>query len=158
MSLFQFSSPTKFWSHAKRNSNRATVDPLPNKWADGQLKAALKELPYQQTTTSESVIAVAENDTCEPHTQPTSPQALDFVIEAMVRHPMTGENIGRVSLTAESQNSSLRHFELRRGNLKASWAKGEILLICPLNGPAKYVKILAYPPDDCHTGLLQIES
>ncbi|MDJ0751901.1 MAG: hypothetical protein QNJ45_00170 [Ardenticatenaceae bacterium] len=81
----------------------------------------------------------------------------EFTHEAMVRDPLSGEKIGRVRLKTEDRQKHLLSFQLVTGHLKKAWANESLLLICPQNGPAKYSKILAYPPDGCDVGILQIQ-
>ena len=80
-----------------------------------------------------------------------------FNHNAMVRDPISGECLGRVRLSDLAFDKPMMNFQLVKGCLKKAWAKESVLLICPLNGPARYIKIMAHPPEDCDIGIFRVE-
>lgn len=144
MSLFSLTETLTTWPwsrHAQEQENR---------WAHRKMREEFIALPYKEAGDKPEIKSTSPSN--EMHSAPS-----EFTHEAMVRDPLSGEKIGRVRLKTGDRQKQLLSFQLMDGHLKKAWADESILLICPQNGPAKYSKILAYPPDGCDVGILQIQ-
>lgn len=141
---FNFSPTIKQWPWQKRNSKNEY------EYAQGSFREGLISLTQasrREDQATEDHMGQGDNKLNRAH----------FHHDAMVREPKSGQMIGRIRLDRLCFDKSIVSFQLVRGSLRSAWAKESILLVCPLNGPARYIKILAHPPEDCDIGLLRVE-
>lgn len=133
------------WPWKKRN-------PTDNNfiYAEGAFREGLISL-------TQSHLSESENASAHRSKSDEEKESAIFCHDAMIREPKSGQMLGRVRLNCTTFDKPLVSFQLVKGSLKSAWATESILLICPLNGPARYIKIMAHPPEDCDVGLFRVE-
>lgn len=141
MANFNLAPAFKPWSWPKRKSSSNEYE-----YAKGSLREQLNSLPQ----------SIGANHT-DLHPVSDISQVESFEHDAMVRDPLTGKCLGRVRLPELAFDKPLINFQLIKGSLKSAWVRESVLLVCPLNGPARYIKVMAHPPDDCDIGIFRVE-